>query len=136
MNKFKVGQKVMIIKTGKLGRIMQIHGEDFDNDGATSLVYGVKLDDNNLNKLYTVHDLEETEDTLTAKEREYLSNIIKPFRSRVTDIEKCNSFVRTIEYISIHIEDETPINLPEFEKNTLYKNMETHVHYTLEELGL
>lgn len=136
MNKFNVGQKVRIIKTGKLGRIMQILGKDFDNDGATSLVYSVKLDDKNLNKMYTVHDLKETEDTLTAKEREYLGNIIKPFRGRVTDIEKCNSFVSHIEYIAIHIEDETPINLPEFEKNTLYQNMEAQVHYTLEELGL
>ena len=144
MNKFKVGQKVMIIKTGKLGRIMQIHGEDFDNDGATSLVYGVKLDYNNLNKLYTVHDLEETEDTLTAKEREYLSNIIKPFRDRVNLIRKSSSKLADDIYykvIEISIKSLIPywenevIVLPAFKSN-LYSDMEIGKEYTLEELGL
>lgn len=35
MNKFKLGQKVMIIKTRKSGWIIQVLGKDFDDDGAT-----------------------------------------------------------------------------------------------------
>lgn len=88
MNKFKLGQKVMIIKTRKSGWIIQVLGKDFDDDGATGLVYSVELHDNNFKKMYTVHDLKGVEDILTAKEKEYLSNIIKPFRDRVENIEK------------------------------------------------
>lgn len=136
MNKFKVGQKVMIIKTGKSGRIIQVLGKDFDDDGATGLVYSVELNDNSFKKMYTVHDLKEVKDILTAKEKEYLSNIIKPFRGRVTNIEKCDSGIRHVEYIAIYIKNDAPINLPDFKKNRLYQNMETYVGYTLEELGL
>lgn len=136
MNKFKVGQKCMIIRTGKLGRIMQVLRKDFDDDGATVLAYSVELNDNNLKKMYTVYDLKEVKDILTAKEKEYLSNIIKPFRSRVENIEKLDSCIRYGEYITIRIRNDTPIDLPPFKKNTLYQNMETYVNYTLEELGL
>lgn len=136
MNKFKVGQKVMIIKTGKSGRIIQVLGKDFDDDGATGLVYSVELNDNSFKKMYTVHDLEEVKDRLTAKEKEYLSNIIKPFRGSVKNIEKCDSGISHGEHIVIRIKNNTPIFLPDFKKNTLYQNMETYVNYTLEELGL
>lgn len=135
MNKFKLGQKVMIIKTGKLGRIMQILGEDFDDDGATSLVYSVELNDNNLKKMYTVHDLKGVEDILIAKEKEYLSNIIKPFRDRVENIEKFDCCF-DMESVVIYIKDFVPINLPDFKKNTMYQNMELNERYTLEELEL
>lgn len=136
MNKFKVGQKVMIIKTGKSGRIIYVLGKDFDDDGATGLVYSVELNDNSFKKMYTVHDLEEVKDRLTAKEKEYLSNIIKPFRGSVKNIEKCDSGISHGEHIVIRIKNNTPIFLPDFKKNTLYQNMETYVNYTLEELGL
>ena len=69
-------------------------------------------------------------------EKEYLSNIIKPFRDRVENVEKCDSGIEHGEYITIRIRDDVPIELPIFEKNTLYQNMETYIEYTLEELGL
>lgn len=136
MNKFKVGQRVKIKATEKRGRIMQVLGKDFDDDGATVLAYSVELNDNSLKKMYTVHDLEEVKDRLTAKEKEYLSNIIKPFRGSVKNIKKCYSSISHGEHIVICIKNNTPIFLPDFKKNTLYQNMETYVDYTLEELGL
>ena len=143
MNKFKVGQKVMIIKTGKSGRIIQVLGKDFDDDGATGLVYSVELNDNSFKKMYTVHDLEEVKDRLTAKEKEYLSNIIKPFKSRVTSIRKAHSMIRDKYYETIEIYVKSlvlhykyeVIVLPVF-KTPMYKNMEINKEYTLEELGL
>lgn len=136
MNKFKVGQRVKIKATEKRGRIIQVLGKDFDDDGATVLAYSVELNDNSFKKMYTVHDLEEVKDRLTAKEKEYLSNIIKPFRGSVKNIEKCYSSISHGEHIVIRIKNNTPIFLPDFKKNTLYQNMETYVDYTLEELGL
>lgn len=135
MNKFKVGQKVMIIKTGKSGRIIEVLGKDFDDDGATGLVYSVELNDNSFKKMYTVHDLKEVKDILTAKEKEYLSNIIKPFRDKVENIKKYDCAIG-IESIVILIKNSIPIYLPNFEKDTMYRNMEIYKSYTLEELEL
>lgn len=136
MNKFKLGQRVKIIRTGKIGKIAELDNEDFDKEGRSNNCYRVRYKGWRYSYWFTVHDLEEVKDILTAKEKEYLSNIIKPFRGRVTNIEKCDSGIRHVEYLAIYIKDDAPINLPDFKKNRLYQNMETHVGYTLEELGL
>lgn len=136
MNKFKVGQKVKIIRTGKIGKIVELDNEDFDTEGRSNSCYGVRYEGWRYSYWFTVHDLEEVKDRLTAKEKEYLSNIIKPFRSRVENIEKCDSYIRHGEYMIIRIRNDTPINLPSFEKDTMYQNMEIYKSYTLEELGL
>lgn len=137
MNKFKVEQRVKIIRTGKIGKIAEVDNEDFDKEGRSNNCYGVRYKGWRYSYWFTVHDLEEVKDILTAKEKEYLSNIIKPFRDRVTKIEKFeNSRDRQKEYITIYIKDDFAINLPNFKKNTMYKNMEIDKAYTLEELGL
>ena len=74
-------------------------------------------------------------------EKEYLSNIIKPFRNKVISIAKLDSEeMNGYEYICIeHLEvcsDRDCINLPCFKKGTIYKGMEVDKEYTLEELGL
>lgn len=74
------------------------------------------------------------EEILDAKEKEYLRNVIRPFRYRVKYIMKdfgCNT-----EYIHIRLVDDDLINLPYFKQNTMYKNMELDKKYTLEELGI
>lgn len=137
MNKFKVGQRVKIIRTGKIGEIAELDNEDFDTKGRSNCCYGVRYKGWRYSYWFTVHDLEEAKDILTTKEKEYLSNIIKPFRDRVTKIEKFeNSRDRQKEYITIYIKNDFSINLPNFKKNTIYKNMEIDKAYTLEELGL
>lgn len=137
MNKFKLGQRVKIIRTGKIGRINNITSEDFGTSGVSNACYRIEYIKENDWNWFTVHDLEEAKEILDAEEKEYLSNIIKPFRDRVTKIEKFeNSRDRQKEYITIYIKNDFSINLPNFKKNTIYKNMEINKAYTLEELGL
>ena len=67
-------------------------------------------------------------------EKEYLSNVIKPFRNKVESIVK-----RTFkgdEYIKIIIKNDCDIYFPCFEKGTMYKSMENDKKYTLKELEL
>ena len=76
---------------------------------------------------------------LNEKEKEYLSNVIKPFRDRVNYIIKTENSLG--EYITIHSRLYTGCHhdvtlLPEFEKGAMYKGMEINKRYNLEELGL
>lgn len=72
---------------------------------------------------------------LTNEEKEYLSNFIKPFRSKIRYIikvdDKRGEFLRF--ECTTSIED---FDLPFFEKNSMYKNMKLYEDYELEELGL
>lgn len=81
---------------------------------------------------------------LTDKEKEYLRNVIKPFRNRVKYITK-EAEINGYEYIVMDVTN--PINvsyyfdtehiyLPYFYQGTMYNNMGLRKKYTLEELGL
>ena len=74
------------------------------------------------------------ESILDDKEKEYLSNVIKPFRDRIKRIVKL-PICEEKEFISINLKDDTSY-LPNFKKDTMYKNMKLEKYYTLEELGL
>lgn len=72
-------------------------------------------------------------------EKEYLNNIIKPWRDCVNCIFK--SKASNFEYIIIAYCDklseiEYDMYLPTFEVGTMYKGMELGKKYTLKELGL
>lgn len=140
MNKFKLGQKVKIIRTGKIGKIVELDNEDFDTEGRSNNCYGVRYKGWRYSYWFTVHDIEEVKDILDSGEKEYLSNVIKPFKHKVKGIRKgeiCgNEDEQGKEYIIIYIKNDFSINLPNFKKNTMYKNMEINKVYTLEELGL
>jgi len=72
-------------------------------------------------------------------ERKYLSAFIKPFRDRVKHICKVWYITSSSEYQRIYItlsDDSYNIDLPFFEKETMYKGMKIGKAYTLEELGL
>ena len=77
---------------------------------------------------------------LTDAEKEYLGNIIKPFRDRIICIKKYED--PQDEYIGIHLKyyanetDSETIVFPSFGKRTMYKGMEVEKEYTLDELGL
>ena len=84
---------------------------------------------------------------LTLEEKEYLSNVIKPFKDRVLNISKLSSFVGHGEAIDMRVvrandSSDLPyeviesIRLPYFKKGTMYKNLIEDKKYTLEELGL
>lgn len=80
------------------------------------------------------------EPVLTSEEHDYLANIIKPFEDRVSTIQKIA--VNDKEYriiICVTSEDKKTcyyINLPPFEKDSMYKNMDEGKLYYLLELGL
>ena len=86
----------------------------------------------------------EMPDILDEKEKEYLSNVIKPFRDRIISVMKLESITTpNAFYICIFVRpnvhmvlgDDT-LRFPLFAKDTMYKNMQYDVEYTLEELGL
>lgn len=73
---------------------------------------------------------------LDNKEKEYLKNIIKPFKNRVQRIVKYKRIMKDKEYIEIVTNEDYPVMLPDFDLNVMYKGMEKNKGYTLEELGL
>lgn len=77
---------------------------------------------------------------LDDKEREYLSNVIKPFRDRVEWVRKFNSpNNKKLEYIKISYSDCTysnVLNFPDFKRGTMYRGMKIGKSYTLKELGI
>lgn len=72
---------------------------------------------------------------LTEKEKAYLSAVIKPFRKDVRSITKQENN-EGYEWLRIIVEDNKPLVLPGFEKETMYKGMKVYEEYTLEDLGL
>lgn len=72
---------------------------------------------------------------LDEKEKEYLSNVIRPFRDKVKRIIKILDSCNNTAFILIQLNDDH-ISLPDFKENTMYKNMKSNKKYTLEELGL
>lgn len=76
---------------------------------------------------------------LDAKEKEYLSNVIKPFRDCVKYIFKYDSpdyeYI-VIEYYDKLTEEKCKMFFPCFEKDAMYKGMQLYENYKLEELGL
>lgn len=133
MNKFKLGQRVKIIRTEKKGEIILVDDDDFNKNGWTNRCYQVELEGRAV-YWFTVHDLELVKEILDEKEKEYLNNIIKPFKNKVAFIKKNSK--RLTEYITIGIIEDIDIFLPNFEKGKMYKGMKIHKQYTLSELGL
>ena len=84
----------------------------------------------------------EFKEILDEKEKEYLSNLIEPFKKRVIRIEKIkrlygnSEFINIVLYNSISYNKEESIQLPYFKKGTMYKGMKRGKKYTLKELGL
>ena len=68
-------------------------------------------------------------------EKNYLSNIIKPFKDRVDYIAKINLSNRR-EYIFIKMKNYEIIYLPFFTAGTMYKGMKNDKNYTLKDLDL
>lgn len=79
---------------------------------------------------------EHKEPILDDIEKEYLSNVIKPFRSRVSYISKEKDMTKGY-YIEIALINYDYIYLPYFKESTkMYTGMELNHKYFLKELGL
>lgn len=137
MNKFRVGQRVKIIRTGKIGFINNIDNEDFSENGSSNHCYHVNFEDDK--GYFTVYDIEEKEEILNKKEKEYLNNVIKPFRDRVHFISKVK--IDNSQCIEISVKNSVDffydyMRFPPFKKDTMYKKMIEDEIYDLEELEL
>lgn len=104
----------------------------------------VYREQNGIDSIYNIFDIVdwlcEEHQILDKEEKEYLSNVIKPFRKKVKSIIKCLVHEERWEYVTIFYEDIDnsiePLELPCFEEHSMYKGMELGKEYTLEELGL
>ena len=96
-----------------------------------------------INSLDSVYDINILDDV----EKEYLSNVIKPFRSRNPKIVKFSYDNDKEEFIVIDLDNRNTIEelllcdgvyicFPLFKKGSMYKGMESDKEYTLEDLGL
>lgn len=79
---------------------------------------------------------------LNDSEKDYLENVLRPFKDRIVYIEKLKSRDPSYEYIGFKIiyeDHRCPTNwcyLPYFREGTMYKNIELDKYYNLDELGL
>lgn len=76
------------------------------------------------------------ENILDDAEKRYLKGVVRPFRDKVKYIEKAEIRTSKREYIRIVFNDGDVTAFPAFPNGEMYKNMASHVRYTLEELGL
>ena len=81
---------------------------------------------------------ERKEEILDNTEKNYLRGVIRPFRDRVKFIKKQQEIGDNEDksFIEISVDDNTPIMLPYFDTDTMYKGMEDNKEYSLEELEL
>lgn len=94
--------------------------------------YHKLMKSNNVKIVYEVED-----EILDEEEKEYLGNLIRPFRDRIDSITKNANVFDDDCYIEISLDNETDsMTLPNFEKDEMYLGMEEDKEYSLEELGL
>lgn len=100
-----------------------------DNVGSCILGKIIKIEEPTYKTVY------ENKEILDDIEKEYLRNIIKPFRDKVVCIMKVDDV--NGECITIIMESEyDSFDLPCFKKGTMYKGMKPEKEYGLEELGI
>lgn len=73
---------------------------------------------------------------LDEAEKEYLSAVIKPFRSRVEYIVKWKIYNDFKQFLHIELYGGDCLTFPNFKADTMYRGMEVDKFYTLQELGL
>ena len=71
---------------------------------------------------------------LDKEEKEYLENVIRPFKDRVKGIRRTDGYTK--QFIIIEMISEKDVSLPYFKAGSMYKGMELCKSYTIEELGL
>lgn len=83
---------------------------------------------------------EKANSVLDPAEKRYLSQVIKPFRSRVNWIRKqylsCYEFIQICVFNGDEALDWMTFNLPYFKRGTMYQGMEIDKRYTIQQLGL
>lgn len=93
----------------------------------SSTTYDIFINQYKLTTIYEKKILDEVE-------KEYLYNIVKPFKNKVEYIVKYQEGAN--EYISIAVQKDVSTFLPNFKKGTMYKGMRLNKKYTLKDLGM
>ena len=77
---------------------------------------------------------------LDEKEKEYLTNVIKPFRKHIITIRKIEyykyEFIEIVIYSTVEGASCEVVSFPYFNKGKMYKGIENNKEYTLKELGI
>lgn len=134
-NKFKVGDTVKIIRTGKIGEIKYVYNHDFLSQGNSVSCYCVEFTNSDF-AWYTVHDLKLAKQILDNTEKEYLSNVIKPFKKDVVSIGKIKHIAVDEYYLEIILKRADIMCFPTFKNSNMYKKMKLNKKYTLKELRI
>lgn len=119
---FEENKNKIHIESKILGMICQPILEDFTD---YTHIYSDKFLDQEI----------EVPELLTAKEKEYLEVVVRPFKDIVEYIAKSN-MDNNLEYLCIKIKDDYHLCFPNFLKNKYYKGLEIEKKYTLEDLEL
>lgn len=151
--KFKIGDKVKIRKNVTLEEIANnwfngcqrdtfIFLKDYFYSPRFYTTFTIRdIASNNAVKISTDSNwvngviFEKLEEILDDKEKEYLKNVIKPFKNRISDIVK-REYNNEKSFIAIHTNNGEAIYFPKFEKGTMYEGMKVNKEYSLKELGL
>lgn len=101
----------------------------------------IKIERIGQNGWYTVY--EKQADILDEKEKEYLGNLLRPFKKDIKYIIKKKSFngditnLKRIYFLTIYMHESSKnFSLPYFTDKNMYKDMKIDRNYTLKELGL
>lgn len=76
------------------------------------------------------------EPILDKAEKRYLENLLRPFKDKVTYIEKKGCYRFDKENLCIHLDNFFQFELPDFKSDSMYKGMKYWHEYTIEELEL
>lgn len=130
----KRGEKIMRLDNNNMFTYLYNYTEDLKNICKAFDIIKVERPI----KYETVYERaeEEKKEILDKVEKNYLTNVIKPFKKRVKYIVKAESIMRDEkEVLKIQLDNDDMI-LPYFKAGTMYKGMEIDKEYTLEELGI
>ena len=148
--RFNLIQALTYLKEGKKVRMITWFSDAYIYEGDNGIIYINHHARGNRNLVF-IHSqsllkekvweiYEEPKPILDTEEKAYLEAILRPFKDRFVYLTK--TFFLNSEYVEIVLKDATNIsewvslNLPRFKPNAMYKGMELHKKYTLEELGL
>lgn len=121
----------LIDEQGEKAHDLNYYREDLTSKGETGCLDIVKVERST--RYETV--FERKEEILDEAEKRYLRGVIRPFRNKVNYICKYAASSNE-EKIYMKIEGNSDLDLPKFERKTMYENMETGKKYILKELGL
>lgn len=144
MNYMKQAARILGVELGEEFRV-----EGFDDKfmlTSTGMFY-YNIEDSKWQESLLIYDIlkgtrkiiKMSKPILNEKEKEYLSNVIKPFYNTVKYICKYDNG-SNYQYIYIYYYELDGIGrfieFPSFKKGTMYKGMELNKGYTLEDLGI